>query len=399
MVLHWGFLGLCSGGAEMRILAIGRLPECEVGGLPLYTANLMQAMGALGHKCCIVHPGASVRSEHFATRSPREITWPQTGRLRSFRQAFAVSREARLAALDFRPDVIHLQYGGAMDLAILRCLTRPGALVESVPIVVTAHCGRAWSHLARAPRLAMQQLAKAACVLVISEDQKALFEYSGLPASHIVEIGSLIESEFFFRPPERKAIGKVKAIGFERAVYLGRIAPEKGLETVIDALAQLDLPERPNFTATGPVSDAYRARLMSLCSQADVKASFNLAAPVSGVGARMAVLDEADFLLHPTHSDVKPLVVIEAMARRLPILASALPGTVQLCRGTAMHFEPGNANALAACLRARAVQRKKGTLDVANTVGFELAHAFKPEAAAHETLGIFERLISAGVPA
>ena len=380
----------------MRVLVIGRLPECEVGGLPLYTANLARALGALGHELCIVHPGPPVNPEGLSTRAPREVAWPRAGRLRSFRQAFAAADEALRVAREFAPDVIHLQYGGAMDLAILRRLTRSGVLTPAPPIVVTAHCGRAWAHLARAPRLAVQQLAKAARVLVISADQRTLFEGAGLPAERITEVGSLIEPEFFAAPPERTGPGAPQP---ERAVYLGRIAPEKGLETVIAALAQLAPEERPDFTATGPISTAYRARLEGLCRDADVSEHFHLAAPITGVAARMAVLDGADLLLHPTHSAVKPLVVIEAMARSLPILASALPGTVQLCGGTAEHFEPGNAEQLAEHLRLRAAARHAGTLATGNPAGRELARAFEPEGAARETLAIFEEVLTGGVPA
>lgn len=376
----------------MRILVIGRLPESEVGGLPLYTANLARAMSAVGHELLVVHPGPEVEVSAFATRAAAEIRWPQAGRLRSFRQAFAVADEAQRAALEFAPDVIHLQYGGAMDLAILRRLNQR----SNPPIVVTAHCGRAWAHLSRTPRLAARILRMASRVLVISDDQRSLFEAAGLAPESIHEVGSLIEPEFFEAPPERLAR---QDSDNERAVYLGRVTPEKGLETVIAALARLAPEERPDFTATGPLSDAYRVRLDAMVAAAGVVDHFHLAPPVFGVLARRAVLDTADFALHPTHSDVKPLGLIEAMARNLPIVASSLPGTVQLCGGNAQHFAPGDDEGLARVLLARHVARQAGRALLDNPGGRRLAHAFEPAGAAAETLAILEGLVARGVAA
>jgi len=376
----------------VKILVIGRLPESEVGGLPLYTANLARAMSALGHELLVVHPGPEVEVSGFATRAAAEVRWPQAGRLRSFRQAFAVAEEARRAALEFAPDVIHLQYGGAMDLAILRRLTQR----THAPIVVTAHCGRAWAHLSRTPKLAARILRSASRVLVISDDQRRLFEAAGLAPESIHEVGSLIEPEFFEATPERLVR---PAEARERAVYLGRIMPEKGLETVIAALERLTPEERPDFIATGPVSEAYRERLVAMSAAAGLSDCFHLAAPVFGVLARRAVLDTADFVLHPTHSDVKPLGLIEAMARSLPIVASSLPGTVQLCGGSAQHFAPGDAEGLAQVLLARHAARRAGRALCENPRGRRLARAFEPAGAAAETLAILEGLVARGVAA
>ena len=360
----------------MKVLTLGRLPHAEVGGLPMYTANLGAALVECGVDLTVVHPGSPAPPGRypFAVREPGAVAWPGAGRVRSFRQAFAVAREARAALREVAPDVVHLQYGGAMDLALLR-----GVAGRGVPVVVTAHCGRAWAHLARTPGLAARTLARADRVLAISRDQCELFGNAGLPLDRLAQIGSLVEEDFFAPlttgPTERGAGER------PRAVYLGRIAPEKGLDLVVDALAALTPGERPDFAATGPVSAEYAAELEARAVAAGVADRFRLLAPVSTTAERMAVLDGADFVIHPTRSDVKPLVVIEALARGLPVIASNLPGTVELLSGEGQSFSVGDVAGLVDELRGllgAGLHRRLAARDV--------AEVYHPHAAAEETL-------------
>lgn len=366
----------------MKVLTLGRLPQNEVGGLPMYTVNLTRALEGLGVRQLVVHPGPDVPREvlDLATRAPAPVLWPRAGRLRSFRQAFAAAREAERAVHDFGPDVIHLQYGGAMDLALLARVARLG-----VPVVVTAHCGRAWAHLAKRPELAMRVLNKATRVLAISADQCALFAGAGLAPEKLAQVGSLVEEDFFVAPAP--APGRARP----RAVYLGRIAPEKGLDLVIDALAALDPAERFDYHATGPVSDAHAAELNARATAAGVAAHFQLMGPVSTPAERRAVLDGADLVIHPTRSDVKPLVVIEALARALPVLASDLPGTVELMAGTGASFRVDDVADLARAYRALA-QGGFARSPAARAV----AEAYHPTAAARETLAHLRAAVTSG---
>lgn len=277
-----------------------------------------------------------------------------------------------------------------MDLAVLPSILKLGARVGA-PVVVTAHCGRAWSHLQRLPRLAGRILNRVDRVLVISSDQRELFESAGVAPSRIKQVGSLIEDDFFTRPgPSDLNLAK-RASGLRKAVYLGRISPEKGIDTVILALAQVEPHERVAFCATGPVTDTYRTELLRLAEQHGLEDYFSIAPPVSGVDARLAVLDHADLVLHPTLSDVKPLVVIEAMARGIAVLATALPGTVELLAGSGATFPPGDASALAVELR-RMCSDPSYLGTGSGRAGREVAAAFRPAVAAAETAAVFEDL-------
>ncbi len=364
----------------MRILTLGRLPEHEIGGLPLFTAGMAEAMTALGHDCRVVHPGRSLTQGTYAfpTYAAGDSNWPIKGRTANFRKAFAAARTVRDHVEEVDPDVLHVQYGGAMDLAVL-----PGLAKLGIPVVVTAHCGRSWAHLSHAPRLSARRLATASRVLVLTGDQRDLFLSAGMDPEHVHTVGTLIDDEFF-RSPRRV---RQNALGPRRCLYLGRIAPEKGLETVIQALQAMQPEERPRFMAVGPVDPSYEDRLLELAT--GLGSAFELQGPVHSVSQRIRLLDEAECLLHPTLSDVKPLVVLEAMARELPILASSLPGTSELLAGIGRTFAPGSVAGLRDHLQA--MHRRSDYLGSADgAAGRPLALRSTPAAAAAETIRHFE---------
>lgn len=364
----------------MRILTLGRLPEHEIGGLPHFTAGMAEAMTVLGHDCRVVHPGPAVApgTYPFPTYAAGEPGWPSKGRASNFRKAYATARAVRDHVQELAPDVLHLQYGGAMDLAIL-----PGLAKLGVPIVTTAHCGRAWAHLSRAPRLSARRLASADRVLVLTEDQRALFLSAGMPPERVHLVGTLIHGDFFRQPRRTRPL----ADGPRRCLYMGRIAPEKGLETLIEALQTLPPDQRPRFKAVGPIEPDYEERLLELAT--GLGPAFELQGPVRSVQQRIRLLDEADCLLHPTLSDVKPLVVLEAMARELPVLASSLPGTAELLGGTGRTFPPGSTAGLRDHLRK--MSQDPSYLSPADgAAGRAFALHATPAAAAAETIRHFE---------
>jgi glycosyltransferase involved in cell wall biosynthesis len=60
----------------------------------------------------------------------------------------------------------------------------------------------------------------------------------------------------------------------------------------------------------------------------------------------------ADFLVHPSHYEGLPTVLVEAAFARLPIITTDAPGCVDLARdGRALMTPVGDASALAAAIR------------------------------------------------
>jgi glycosyltransferase involved in cell wall biosynthesis len=125
-----------------------------------------------------------------------------------------------------------------------------------------------------------------------------------------------------------------------RLVFLGRLARDKGLFTLIDVLAGLTRRDVV-VEAIGPVNDGMRAKLARYAASRGVAERFVMPGPVhnSEVGQRLA--GATAFVFASTHNEGLPKVVMEAMAAGLPVVAYALPGMDTLVvDGVTGHLAP-----------------------------------------------------------
>jgi glycosyltransferase involved in cell wall biosynthesis len=173
---------------------------------------------------------------------------------------------------------------------------------------------------------------KVDCFIVFTEFARAKLMEAGFPGDRIavkpnaVRIGSSVE----------------RADGDGAALFVGRLAAEKGVATLLSAWRDLDLPLR--IVGDGP--------LRALAQQAK-QASIIWLGRLSpdGVAEEMR---RARFLVMPSEwYEGFPLVVAEAMARGLPIIASNLGGLGELVRdgATGLSFTAGDATDLARAVR------------------------------------------------
>jgi glycosyltransferase involved in cell wall biosynthesis len=103
----------------------------------------------------------------------------------------------------------------------------------------------------------------------------------------------------------------------ERLGYLGNLMPEKGIDTAIDLAERLGAPY--SLSLAGPfASQAFEARVQQRVAALD---NVELIGPRYGP-EKDAFLNGIDVLLLPSESEAEPLVVLEAMARGIPVLAS-----------------------------------------------------------------------------
>lgn len=168
----------------------------------------------------------------------------------------------------------------------------------------------------------------------------------GVPAARIAAIPNAVDTARF------ATLGRTAAAGGPRFVFVGRLVPEKGLETLIDAFADL-LSQHPDarlrIVGTGPLREALAQQV----------ARNEIAAGVEFAGHREdveAVLAEADFGVLPSHIEGLSNTLLECMAAGLPMLASRVSGSEDLVRDdvNGWLFEPGDRGGLARALLAAA---------------------------------------------
>ena len=125
----------------------------------------------------------------------------------------------------------------------------------------------------------------------------------------------------------------------EGALYVGRLSPEKGVETLLAAWRSLAVPLRV-------VGDGPLAEVLARACPPTVSLLGRL--PPAEVGREMA---RAAFLVVPSHCyEGFPMVVVEAYARGLPVLASGHGALAEVVEDgvTGRHVAPADAADLAA---------------------------------------------------
>lgn len=163
--------------------------------------------------------------------------------------------------------------------------------------------------------------------------QEKLIE-GGLPAEKIV-----VKPNFVYPDP---GCGDG---GGDYVLYVGRLSPEKGIETLLTAWERLaqKIPFTLKIVGDGPLA-------------AQVADSTQRTAGIEWLGQQpkdrvLALMKEAQALLFPSiWYEAFPLVIVEAFATGLPVIASNMGSMAALVDPgrTGLHLTPGDADDLAA---------------------------------------------------
>lgn len=152
------------------------------------------------------------------------------------------------------------------------------------------------------------QIALADKVIVLSSFIKGQMERHGVPAEKVVILPPAIAPEFFTPPP------KITTEPF-RVLYVGRIEPLKGIHFLLQAWKALSLPNA-ELWLVGHILPEMKGIL------AHYEGSFRHLGSLSQ--EKLAeVYRQASVLVFPTLIDSFGMVILEAMASGLPVIATA----------------------------------------------------------------------------
>jgi len=134
---------------------------------------------------------------------------------------------------------------------------------------------------------------------------------------------------------------------FKRVVFVGRLDPVKGASLLVEAMAQV-LARHPDAHLTlvgdGPARALAEAKVKALGMAGSVTfAGFQSQSAIA------ATLEEADMLVLPSFAEGVPVVLMEAMASRIPVIASRVAGVEELVEDGVSGFviPPGDVATLA----------------------------------------------------
>ena len=179
----------------------------------------------------------------------------------------------------------------------------------------------------------------AAAVIALTSAQATFVkETYGVPADRIHVVPNGVDSRYFLPPRRPTDCGPL------RLLFVGRLEAQKNVARLIDALTLVK--EKVQLRVVG--DGALRAQLEQRAAQCGLPAEF--AGPLFGDDLLRAYA-EADAFALPSDREGMPLVALEAMAAGLPVIATEVPGNIELIagRGLLAAAEPG---ALAAAIDA-----------------------------------------------
>ena len=172
------------------------------------------------------------------------------------------------------------------------------------------------------------------------------------------------------------------------ALYVGRLSPEKGIETLLSAWRNLDEPIPLKIAGDGPLRNM-------VSEAAETIPAVEYLGRVDN-NQVLHLMQEAMLLVFPSEwYENFPVTIIEAFAAGLPVIASNLGNTATLIqdRQTGLHFKPGDAGSLAlqvAWLAQNSDARKRMRLAVRKTYEQE----YTAQSNYQQLRAIYERAIN-----
>jgi glycosyltransferase involved in cell wall biosynthesis len=221
--------------------------------------------------------------------------------------------------------------------------------LRRTPLILTAHSdagrGTRMSQLyARA--VARSTLARADRVVALTQTERSHLARLGVPDERIVVIPNGVDLDEFSAEHPLKTLGAPFVV-----LYLGRLYPEqKGIATLLEAFASMSRSPAPELRLVGEDWGG-----LALVDAAVRLHSLGASVVTTGVLARDAVLRElarADVLVLPSTFEPFGIVLLEAMASGLPVVASNVGGIPEIVRDgeTGFLVPPRRPSELAAAL-------------------------------------------------
>ncbi|HEY6329606.1 MAG TPA: glycosyltransferase [Blastocatellia bacterium] len=152
-------------------------------------------------------------------------------------------------------------------------------------------------------------------VLHVTSDQEAAETSQRMPGARLATIPNGIEIPETRQPPAAR--------DHFRLVYLGRIDPKKGIENLLDAYQMLNgnLGRPSSLTIAGSGDPFYTKAIESRIASSPSPGSIRMIGAVEGQ-AKTELLTNADVVVVPSHTENFGLVVAEALAQGVPVIAS-----------------------------------------------------------------------------
>ncbi len=367
----------------MRVLLLSDNPA--FGGTSRYCMNLALGLRQLGVDLTILAP--------FRTDRPQDDWLLQEAR----KHKIPVQTLIRHGALDWKSvlelsrilkegqfDIIHSQ--GYLSNVLARLAIKFGrARAKSV---ITLH---AWSLDKQSPRrthlynrLDVLTIAWTSHAIAVDTTARDDYEKQGVPAKMI----TVIQNGVITRDNDTP---RVRSNGRFVVGFVGRMSEEKGVDELV-AIVQRVLPEHPEVEFLLVGDGPGKPQLDELQRQ-PYGQRLTLTGRVYDV---TPYYEQMDVLIMPSHREGLPFTALEAMAQRVPLIASAVGGLP----GLIVHEKNGILVPVQAVDEiVRWIQRLKDRPDLCRSLGEQASQTIEAQYSVHvmsqRTLEVYQNVLAA----
>jgi len=182
----------------------------------------------------------------------------------------------------------------------------------------------------------------------------------GVEKGRVIYSPNGVPNEFFTTKSEKKKNKKSKSI-----LFLGRIAPIKGIETLLKAFKlTLDNNQNINLILVGPIEKAYGLKIEHLIKNLNLKNKIKFHKPVYNLNEKIKIIDSSDLFILPSKREAMPQALIEAMSRGKIVISSKTDGGKEIIKNSknGYLFDIGNEKQLSNQIIESLRENKKNKL-------------------------------------
>jgi glycosyltransferase involved in cell wall biosynthesis len=358
---------------SLRILVLTNLyPPFYLGGYELGCHDVVERLRERGHSVAVLTSTYGVSGERRDGHIYRHLSFrcvpDRRSRLGLLRSEWKQQAALRRVFGACTPDVVYVfsLYGVSHGLMLAAQRTgRPVVYAFSGEWLEPAHGGDPWLQLWTHANRGIKGSAKRAIGRVLdrvtpvglepldlrgayftSAALRDRFVVKGFPVGDAPVIHWGVDTTHFSPAPQTVSGGSI------RVLFAGRIAPEKGLHTVVEALGLLR--ERGDVTATldvaGPTQDAsYLATLRGRIAASGIANRVGFLGVLSRENMPQVYRSHDALVLPSIWDEPFSIGLLEAMASGLAVVGTTTGGSREILADgiNALTFSPGDAEALA----------------------------------------------------
>ena len=215
-----------------------------------------------------------------------------------------------------------------------------------------------------------------------NNEQKNLLKLNNSFKTFVLPYG--IENSFIKKYKNKLKIKK-------RAIFLSRVHKKKGIENLINAWIELNNKENWKLDIMGPCNDKkYLNKLKNLIGH---NQNINFLKPVYKDKKKKSLFDQYDFLVLPTFNENFGMVILESLARGLPVLTNYNTPWNKIKSYNAGWFIGNDYKELLNCLR-KIFKSKINIFNKKSINAIELARNYSWNRLVNDYVGMYKRVLA-----